>query len=487
MNDPMDAQERMFNRRPAEGEPSAAARPAPGREDLWSEEALFWRELTGREPTSADLEQLARTRSGRLAELRKLLRKHLREYVAEARRPANINAIELVRTSYDEEELLAALDVLLEDRLTMGARVAAFEQAWSEYLPSAFSVMVNSGSSANLLALAALSFPGVEGHLRPGDEVIVPAVAWSTSLFPVVQVGCVPVIVDVDLETLNMDPAQVEAAISPKTRAILAVHVLGNPCDMKRLQAIAAKHRLWVVEDCCESHGASIDGKKVGTFGDLSAFSFYFSHHMTSIEGGVVCGSDAKRWQDLLVSLRAHGWVRGRTDYDEWVRRCPDIDPRWLFVVPGYNLRPQEINAAFALVQLSRLPGFVEQRCATRRRLLQALKPYEKYFHFQRELPGHVHTAFGLSFVLREDVPFTRQEFQAYLESCAIQTRPVIGSNLARQPVMKHIPHRQAGDLRQADHVHTHGVMIANHHNVTHSQQDYLAECIGRFVREHAS
>ena len=299
--------------------------------------------------------------------------------------------------------------------------------------------------------------------------------------------GCVPVLVDVDLNTANMDPAQVEAAITPKTRALMVVHLLGNPCDMTRLMALAQKHHLWVVEDCCESHGASIDGRKVGTFGDLSTFSFYFSHHITSIEGGMVCGLDAKRWQDLLISLRAHGWVRGRSDYEEWVRKYPDIDPRWLFVVPGYNVRPQEMNAAFALVQLSRLPGFVEQRCMTRHRLLEALRPYEKYFIFQKELPGHLHTAFGFMFLLREGVPFGRREFQAFLESCSIQTRPVVGSNLARQPVMQYIPHRVAGDLPNADLIHDRGIMIANHHNVTHSQQDYLVECVGRFIRQHTS
>ncbi len=310
-----------------------------------------------------------------------------------------------------------------------------------------------------------------------------PAVAWSTSLFPIAQVGCLPVLVDIDLETLNLDAEAVERAITPRTRAILAVHLLGNPCDMDALGDIARRHGMWLMEDACEAHGASVNGRRVGTFGDLSAFSFFYSHHMTSIEGGAVCGQDRAAWHDLLISMRAHGWIRGRSDHDDWVRQHPELDPRWLFVTPGYNLRPTEINAAFGRVQLSKLPGFVQQRSAIRRRVMGLLESYERFFRFQRELPGHSHAAFGFAFIVTPNAPFSRPEFQAYLESRNIQTRPIVGSNLARQPAMRHVPHRIAGKLTNADVVHRQGVMIANHHNVTISQQDYLLECIEAFVQ----
>lgn len=479
-------EEMMFDREPAT---SSRASEIPSESELserhWHDEALFWRELDGREPLAHRLEQRLRSEKGKMGELRRAIQKLVREYVELRREPARVAQLELVRSSYDEDETLAAINVILDDRMTMGSQVAAFESEWSAYLPTPFSVMVNSGSSANLMMLSALSFPGLDGHLSAGDEVVVPAVAWSTSLFPISQVGCLPVLVDVSVDTLNVDPHCVERAITPRTRAILAVHLLGNPCDMNALSDIARRHGLWLIEDCCEAHGASIDGQRVGTFGDLSAFSFFYSHHMTSIEGGTVCGQDERRWHDLLISMRAHGWIRGRSDHDEWVRRHPDIDPRWLFVTPGYNLRPTEINAAFGRVQLSKLPGFVQQRIAIRRRVMGLLEPYKEFFRFQHELPGHLHTAFGFSFIVRPEAPFSRAGFQAYLESRHIQTRPIVGSNLARQPAIKHLPHRIASKLINADVVHQQGVMIANHHNVTISQQDYLLESIEAFVQRH--
>ena len=422
-----------------------------------------------------------------LAELSSLIRLRVRQFAAESRRSADVRQLEIVRSSYDEEELLEVIDVLLEDRLsedrlTMGRRVADFESRWSEFLPVPFSIMVNSGSSANLLAFSALSSVEVENHLQPGNEVIIPALAWSTSLFPIAQMGCVPVLVDVDPKTLNVDPEQVIRAITPRTRALMVVHLLGNPCDMTRLIEIARQHNLFVVEDCCEAHGASINDQRVGTFGDLSTFSLFFSHHITAIEGGIICGLDQARWRDRLISMRAHGWSRGRSDHDDWVRRYPDIDPRWLFVTTGYNLRPTELNAAFANVQLSKLDGFLARRIATRKRLMKHLRQYEEYFVFQESLPGHQHVAFALPFIVREGAPFSRKEFQSHLESCRIQTRPIVGSNLARQPVMRHIQHR-ALELPNADQAHFNGVMVSNHHHVTEAQQDYLLECCDQFIR----
>jgi len=394
--------------------------------------------------------------------------------------------LELVRSSYGHEEILAAVDVLLGGRLTMGPVVAAFEEEWRAYLAADFALMVNSGSSANLLMLAAMAFPGGEGHLRPGDEVIVPAVSWSTSLFPIAQVGCVPVLVDIDPATLNIDPVAVAAAIGPRTRAIMAVHLLGNPCDMHTLRELARARGLWLIEDACESHGASIDGRAVGTFGDLASFSFYFSHHMTTIEGGMICGGEAARWRDLLASMRAHGWIRDRSDRDVWAQAHTELDPRWLFVTTGYNVRPSEVHAAFGRVQLKKLPSFLDARMAVRDRMLALLRPYGQFFDTQVALPGHRHTAFGLALIVKGDAPFTRMELQAFLERHRIETRPIVGGNLARQPAIAHIAHRIAGRLPVADMVHRQGLMIPNHHNVTAEQQDYVIACLDTFVRHHA-
>ena len=282
--------------------------------------------------------------------------------------PLDEQQIGLANSSYGMEEYWAAMKVLLSGRITMGDRTREFEQKWSEWQGASRSVMVNSGSSANLLALSALASPGIENPLGPGDEVIVPAVAWSTSIFPVVQIGCIPVFVDVDPETFNISLSEIKRAISSRTRAILAIHVLGNPCEMQELAEIARDNRLYLIEDCCESHGAEIGGRKVGAWGDFGTFSFFFSHHLTTGEGGMVSVQDRKRWGDLLSSLRAHGWIREREDQKKWIeRQYPEIDPRWLFVEAGYNLRPTELASAFGLVQMEKLNDFIRSRQAIRR------------------------------------------------------------------------------------------------------------------------
>jgi CDP-6-deoxy-D-xylo-4-hexulose-3-dehydrase len=449
------------------------------------EEALFWRELHDRVPPSAQVLREKRASAARLRALRDNVKRAFEEFFLASREAAGSQQLELMRSSYDAQELTAALDVMMDERMTMGGVTAAFEAEWSAWLGVAASIMVNSGSSANLLALSALAQPGLPSGLRPGDEVILPAVAWSTTVFPVIQVGCVPVFVDVDRDTLNLDPAAVEASVGPRTRAIIVVHLLGNPCDMDRIGAVARRHGLWVVEDCCEAHGARIGGRKVGTFGDLSTFSFFFSHHMTTIEGGMISFRDVSAWRDALISLRAHGWVRGRSDRETWKAAYPDLDDRWLFVSLGYNVRPTDINAAFGRVQLGKLPGFVRSRREVRARLLAGLEGLSPWLRFQRELPGHAHSAFGFAFIVEPGAPFTRGEFQRHLEERGIETRPVVGSNFARQPVMRDIPYRVSGTLDNADVVHTHGLMIGNHHDVTVAQVDYVVGAIGDFLRRY--
>lgn len=451
--------------------------------DFSGEEALFWRELHDRVP------EVPITPGGMRVEeeaLRENVKQAFRDwYLRSQRTPVDIRQLELIRFSCDEEEFTAALDVIMDERMTMGVRTAQFEKAWADFLGCSGAVMVNSGSSANLLALAALSAPDLPGGLRPGDEVIIPAVTWSTSVFPIVQMGCIPVLVDINPDTLNLDVDLLAKAISHKTRAIMAVHILGNPCEMDRIMAFARQHSLWVIEDCCEAHGATIQTQAVGTFGDLSTFSFFFSHHMTTIEGGMVCFHDEARWRDALISLRAHGWVRGRSDREHWKAQYPEIDDRWLFVSLGYNLRPTDINAAIGLVQLQKLPRFIRSRQSVRRRMLDLLSGKANWLRFQVERPGHTHAAFGFSIIVDRDAPFSRQTFQEHLEAHRIQTRPIVGSNFARQPVMRHLPHRIHGILQNADLVHYQGLMVGNHHDVTGSQLEYIVQVITDFLDRH--
>lgn len=354
----------------------------------------------------------------------------------------------LVVAPYGAEEVLGALDSLLSTRVTMGEKVRAFEAEWAAYCGRSQGVMVNSGSSAVLLMLAAM----VElGRLCPGDEVLCPAVTWSTSLFPIAQCGLVPVMVDVDPRTLCIDPASARAAAGPRTKAVLAVHLLGQPAEMSAFDG------LLVLEDACGAHGAVYNGRRVGGVGAAAAFSFFFSHHITTIEGGMVVTDDVDL-ADALRSLRAHGWVRERSDKREWAERCPQIDPRFLFVSAGYNLRPTELAGAFGLVQARRLPAWLARRRQNHADWCAALEGLVEVFP---EAPGTEHAGFAFPLLVNGD----RASLMAHLEAHKIETRPISGSNLARQPAFERVPGARAPvPLPVADRVHEQGLFVGNHH-----------------------
>jgi CDP-6-deoxy-D-xylo-4-hexulose-3-dehydrase len=451
------------------------------------EEELFYRELDSKyvPPPEIWVEE-AEKRRKQMDKIKADIKNLVERYINLGKQPKNICQIELAQSSFGVDEIWAGIEPMLDDYMTMGPRTFNFEKDWSQWLGVPFSLMVNSGSSANLLAVSALAFKGMDKHLKPGDEIIVPSIAWSTSIFPIIQNKCVPVFVDVDLETMTISVDEVKKALSPKTRGILPIHLLGNPADMKSLMDIAKNEDLFVVEDCCESHGAEIDNVKVGKWGDLGTFSFFFSHHITTVEGGMVSVKDIDRWGDLLISLRAHGWIRGRSDHDEWVQNHPDIDSRWLFVAPGYNVRPTDISAAFGQIQLNKLPGFIFNRTGIRNYWLNNLmKRYEQFLGFQIEKEGHFHSGFGFALRVKDNVPFTKKDFQDYLESRGVQTRPLISGNFTFQPVMKHIEHRIVGTLENASKIHHQGLMISNFHSITPSQQDYFLEVMEDFFKKY--
>jgi len=374
---------------------------------------------------------------------------------------------------YGADEVNGALDALLTQNVTMGARVREFEQAFADYVGSKHAIMVNSGSSANLLGMAVLSSPALPGALRPGDEVIVPAVTWSTSLAPILQHGCVPVLVDVDPATLNLRPEDLEQALSARTRAIMPVHLLGNPIDMGPLMEFARKHDLWVLEDTCESLGSTVGDQQVGTFGHFGAYSFYFSHHITTIEGGMLVTDDDKM-ADLARSIRAHGWTRDMRDRTEIEEANPWIDPRFLFVHIGYNLRPMEIQAAFGLVQLQRLEEFNDQRRENAQYLLEALADLSDEVDFVTEQAGARSTWFGFTVMVKDAE--TRRALSAHLEARKIATRPIVAGNLAVQPAFRDNPHRTVGSLANATRVGERGLFVGNHPNLTRGHLDHMVE-----------
>ena len=374
---------------------------------------------------------------------------------------------------FGSEEVKAAVGTLLDRQVTMGAKVREFEETFASFVGARHAVMVNSGSSANLLGLACLSTPSLPGALRPGDEVIVPAVTWSTTVAPVLQQGCVPVFVDVDPATLNMRPEDLDAAMSRRTRAIMPVHLLGNPVAMQPLLEFARSRDLWVVEDTCESLGSSIDGRMVGSLGDCGTYSFYFSHHITTIEGGMLVTSD-HRVAELARSIRAHGWTRDMSNQDEIASANPWIDPRFLFVNVGYNLRPMELQAAFGLVQLAKLGEFNERRRENASYLLEAMGNLSQDLTFVSEQAGGRSTWFG--FAVMAENGDVRRALSRHLEARGIATRPIVAGNLALQPAFRDNPHRAVGSLMGATQVGERGIFIGNHPNLSRSHLDHIVE-----------
>lgn len=421
--------------------------------------------------------------AARIGQIHRLVEEHLR-----ATRPTvRPDALPLTASGFGAAEVNEAIDSLLALRTTMGPKVARFEASWTTYQRSAASIMVNSGSSANLIAIATLLDPTGPRLLRTGDEVIVPAVTWSTTIFPLQQLGLVPVLVDVDPGTLNLTPEGVEGALTRKTRALMPVHLLGNPCPMNEILALARKNGLAVVEDCCEAHGAMVGKRRVGSFGELGTFSFFFSHHITTMEGGMIT-TRRRALLPILVSQRAHGWVRGRPDEKALRRRHAEIDPRFLFVTTGFNVRPTELNAAFGLRQLPQLEAFIAARRKNHRTWLQALAEFEDLFWFQEERPGTRHSAFGFSMVIRHGAPFSRSEMMRYLEARRVETRPIAGSNMARQPGLRLWPYRLgARRLPGADLVHTNGLFVGNHAGVTPAQRNHFVRVVRSFVASHGA
>lgn len=391
--------------------------------------------------------------------------------------------VRLHEPTFGAEEINAALECMLTTHVTMGRKVKAFEREFADLFGWRHGVMNNSGSSANLLAIAGLANPAARDGLKPGDEVIVPALSWSTTVWPLIQLGLVPVIVDIDPLTLNIDPAQIERAIGPKTRGVMIVPVYGNPCDMDAITDLCRRHGLILIEDCCEALGAYYDNKPLGGFGRVGTFSFYYSHHMTTLEGGI-CVTDDFELAELYRILRAHGWVREVEDQQVWYDRYPHIDKRFLFVNVGYNLRPTELQGAMGSVQLPKLAGFVDTRRANAAWFAQDLSRFGEFFDFQQETPKGRHSWFGFPITVRDAAPFAVNDLTASLNRAGIETRPIICGNIALQPALKDWPHRVVGDLRNGTRVMTNAFSFGNHQAIGEQARSYVTDRIGAFMRD---
>ena len=374
--------------------------------------------------------------------------------------------IRLHEPTFGEDEISAVVNVMRSGRITSGDKVKEFERRFSPH-----AVMVNSGSSANLLAVGSAVSLGI---LNPGDEVIVPALSWSTSIWPLVQHGLVPVIVDIDPETLNIDPDKVEAAITSKTRGIVVIHVYGNPCDMDQLKTFRERG-LWVMSDSCEALGA----KGIKRHSDVQTYSFYFSHHITTGEGGLVDTEDDGIAEPIRI-MRGHGWIRDCANPSPWVNAHPDIDPRFLFVDAGYNLRCTEMQAAMGLVQLGKLELFLEQRRHIGNMLDRIMKRFE-WLTVQKQADGS--SRFGYPIIVKKDAPFKVRDLRNHLESHGIETRPIICGNIARQPGLHRYQHHVPFPTPHSDHVMDYGFAVGCHQGMKEIDCSFIGYEIDHFMK----
>ena len=391
--------------------------------------------------------------------------------------------IPLTVPTYGSEEVEEAVDSLLSTWVTMGSKVKRFEDAFANYNGSRHAVMVNSGSSANLLALSVLTNHTTPDHIENGSEIITPAVTWATTVYPIANVGCIPVLVDVDPQTFNIVPEEIEKAIGPNTRAVVPVHLLGSPCEIDHINKIAEAHDLYVVEDSCESTGAEFQGKKVGSFGDMGTFSFFLSHHISTIEGGMIV-TDNDAFYEYLKAMRAFGWVRDLRDKEKYSSANKGIDPRFLFITSGYNLRPTEIQGAFGIHQIEKLDGFIDQRRNNAAYWTKKLSPYSDLLILSEEQPETKHVYFGYPLTIRTEAPFTREQLVDRLESKLVETRPVMAGNMAEQPVMKDLPHGVSGSLTNSRMIMRQSFFFGNHSGISAPEREYIAESITDFLDE---
>jgi CDP-6-deoxy-D-xylo-4-hexulose-3-dehydrase len=366
----------------------------------------------------------------------------------------------LASSTWDENDLSAAKKVLDSGKMTMGEKVAEFEKRFAHEVGSKYAVMFNSGSSANLAIMFGLKYSKI-CSLRPGAEIIVPAVSWSTTFYPVCQAGFKLRFVDIDPDSLNLSLEEVVKNINSNTGAILAVNLLGNPANLEELTTIANSNNLLLIEDNCESLGASINGKQAGTFGLAGSFSFYFSHHICTMEGGMVV-TNSREFEEVLKSLRAHGWTRGlRSDNHVYPLSSNPWDDLFRFVLPGFNLRPIEISGAVGITQLNKLESFITTRRKNASKFVELFRNSANY-RIQREFGKS--SWFGFSIVLKNSLRGRRAELIDLLSNLGFETRPIVAGNFLRNPVLKHLDYIADGNFSNADDVHANGFFVGNHH-----------------------
>ena len=345
----------------------------------------------------------------------------------------------LLINAFNKKDVDVGISVIKSKMITMSKKTLNFEKKFANSIGSKYALMTNSGSSANLLAFSALTHPLNKFKLKKGDEVIIPAVCWSTSLWPIIQNNLTPVFVDVELDTLNISLNELKKRITKKTKAIMCIHVLGTSTNMQKLNKIAKKNKIILIEDTCESLGARFDKKSLGTFGKFGTFSFYYSHQITSGEGGMIVCND-KNDYNLVKTLRSHGWSRDTTFDNYYMKKFKKLNNKFLFLGPGFNLRPTDIQAAIANNQFKRLKKFMKIRDANRRKIISNLINNQKWSNQYKfiKISKRIRPSwFGLPILVDEKFSKIKNNFLNYLSSCGIENRPIISGNFLNQPASK--------------------------------------------------
>jgi CDP-4-dehydro-6-deoxyglucose reductase, E1 len=429
-------------------------------------------------------------------ELRARIRGMVGEYYREAfPAPAFVPGSSPVPISgrvFDEQELELLVESSLDFWLTTGRFAEQFEREFAKFVGVREAVLVNSGSSANLLALSALTSPKLgDRRLRPGDEVITLAAGFPTTVNPVLQNGMVPVFVDVSIPTFNVDVSYLERALSNRTRAVILAHTLGNPFDLDAVTAFAKKHDLWLIEDCCDALGSTYCGQKVGTFGDLATVSFYPAHHITMGEGGCVL-TDKPLLRTLVESFRDWGrdcWCAPGNEntcgkrFDWQLGELPHgYDHKYIYSHVGYNLKATDMQAAVGVEQLKKLPAFIETRKRNFAYLKAGLKDAEEHFVLPEATLNSDPSWFGFPLLLRETAPFSRHALIDFLHGRKIGTRQLFGGNLVRQPAYAGLNYRVVGDLANSDRVMNQAFWIGVYPGLTQQMLDYVLESINEIA-----
>ena len=395
----------------------------------------------------------------------------------------NNKKIKLHEPTFGVEEIFGFTKQLITTNVTMGKQVESFEKNICDKFGFRYAVSSNSGSSANLLMISALMSNLYSKRLKKNDEIIVPALAWSTSIFPLTQYGLKPVFVDCDLKTMNIDIDQVKKAISKKTKGILTIPIYGNPCEMDEITKICKKKGLILLEDTCESMGAKYDNKFLGSFGLASSFSFYFSHHITCLEGGITVTNDYEL-AEIMKIIRSHGWIRNVKEKEKWIKNYPKIDPNFLFVNEGYNLRLTEPQARMGTIQIKKLDYFIEKRRNNADNLMNLMKEFNDLFIYQHEKKKSFHTWFGFTIIIKDIKVVDRGKLCKFLNKNGIETRVIVSGNFASQPVVKTFKHRIVGYLENASKIMTNGFSIGIHQNLDNNQIKYVYDVFKKYLKK---